>query len=425
MIVGRQAIRTPAPGIEEDPFSTAIRPSTVREVSILDVLLALGPHRRMILIVTLVCAIAGYGLSWLVRPSFTARVVVLPPQQDHSLAAGMMSELSNLGVLGGLAGSGLGMKNQVDLYADLFRSQTVQDGLIKQFNLKHVYGEKYLSRTRKDLTKHSTIKTDLKSNLITITFTDHDPKRAAAVANAYVDQYQDLSQHLAISEASQRRVFFERQMAQAKSQLANAEEALVATEQKTGLVSLDSQERALIASAATLRAQITVKQAEIQSMQAYATPENPQLIQAERSLASLQDQLNKMGAGGDTLGEQFVVPQKKVPKESMEYIRRLRDVKYYQTIFDILARQYEAARLDEAREGELVQVVDPALVPDRKSSPIRLLWAVVALLIGLAVSVSIVLTRATLEWMRRDPDTGRKMIAVRRVWFGGGGSRAA
>lgn len=427
MIVGRQAIRTPAPGIEEDPFATAIGPSgsIVREISILDVLLALGPHRRMILIVTLACAIAGYGLSWLVRPSYTASVVVLPPQQDHTLAASMMSQLSNLGVLGGLAGSGLGMKNQVDLYAALFKTETVQDGLIQQFNLQHVYRQKYLSRTRKELVKHSTIKTDIKSNLITITFTDHDAKRAAAIANAYVDQYRNLSQHLAISEASQRRVFFERQMAQAKNDLADAEEALVATEQKTGLVSLDSQERALIASAAELRAQITVKQAEIQSMQAFATPENPQLVAAERSLASLQGQLNKMGAGGDTLGEQFIVPQKKVPKESMEYIRRLRDVKYYQTIFDILARQYEAAKLDEAREGELVQVVDPALVPDRKSSPIRLLWTIVALLISLAVSISIALTRATLEWMRRDPDTGRKMIAVRRVWLGGGGNRAA
>lgn len=425
MIVGRQAIRTPAPGIEEDPFATAIRPSTVREISILDVLLALGPHRRMVLIVTLACAVAGYAFSWLVRPSYTASVVVLPPQQNQSLASSMMSRLSNLGALGGLAGGGLDLKNQVDLYAALFKTQTVQDGLIRQFDLQRVYDQKYLSRTRKELAKHSSIKTDIKSNLITIAFTDHDARRAAAVANAYVDQYQNLSQHLAISEASQRRVFFERQMNQAKNQLADAEQALVTTEQKTGLVSLDSQERALIASAASLRAQITVKQAEIQSMQAYATPENPQLVSAQRNLASLEDQLNKMGAGGDTVGEQFLVPQGKVPKASMEYIRRLRDVKYYQTIFDILARQYEAARLDEAREGELVQVVDPALVPDRKSSPSRLLWTAVALLIGLAVSVSIVLTRATLEWMRRDPDTGRKMIAVRRIWFGGGGSRAA
>ncbi|MGH9588344.1 MAG: GumC family protein [Acidobacteriaceae bacterium] len=380
MIVGRQGIRAPTPGIEEDAFSTAIRPvaSGVREVSILDVLLALGPHRRMILIVTLVCALAGYGLSWLVRPSYTARIVVLPPQQNESLAAGMMSRLSNLGMLGGLAGSGLDLKNQVDLYAALFQSETVQNGLIKQFNLQQEYRQKYLSRARKELAKHTTVKTDLKSNLITITFTDHNPKRAAAVANAYVGQYRDLSKHLAISEAGQRRAFFQGQMDQARNQLANAEEALVATEQKTGLVSLDSQERALIGSAAALRGQITVKEAEIQSMKAYATSENPQLVEAERSLASLQDQLNKMGAGGDTLGEQFVVPQRKVPKESMEYIRRLRDVKYYQTIFDILARQYEAAKLDEAREGELVQVVDPALMPDRKSSPSRLLWTMVA-----------------------------------------------
>src|SRR6185437_3772626 len=206
MTVGRQGIRTPTPGIEENPFSTAIRPagSAVREVSILDVLLALGPHRRMILIVTLACAVAGYAISWLVRPSYTARIVVLPPQQNQSLAASMMSQLSNLGVLGGLADSGLDIKNRTDLYAALFRTETVQDGLIQQFDLQREYRQKYLSKARKELAKHSTIKTDLKSNLITITFTDHNAKRAAAVANAYVDQYRDLSQHLAISEASQR-----------------------------------------------------------------------------------------------------------------------------------------------------------------------------------------------------------------------------
>lgn len=427
MIVERQAIRTPRPGIEDDPFATVKpRDAGVREVSILDVLLALGPHRRMIFFVVIVGAALGYGLSWLVRPSYTARTVVLPPQQNQSLAASMMSELSSLGALSGLAEGGLGMKNQVDLYAALLKSETVEDGLIKKFDLQHEYKAKYLSQARKGLAKHSTIKTDLKSNLITIAFTDHDPKRAAAVANGYVDEYRDLSQHLAISEASQRRLFFQQQMAQAKQQLDYAEQALVSTEQKTGLVALDSQVRAQIASAAELRAQITVKQAEIQSMQAYATPENPQLIEAQRSVASLQAELNKMGGGGQTVGSEFVVPQAKVPKEGMEYVRRLRDVKYYETIFNILARQFEAAKLDEAREGELVQVVDPALVPDRKSSPIRLLWTVVGLLVGLAASTGFVLTRAMLEWLRRDPETGPKMIAVRRVWFSrGGGKRAA
>lgn len=131
----------------------------------------------------------------------------------------------------------------------------------------------------------------------------------------------------------------------------------------------------------------------------------------------MQDQLNKMGMGGDTIGSQFVVPQTKIPKEGMEYIRRLRDVKYYETVFNILSRQFEAAKLDEAREGELVQVVDPALVPDRKSSPSRALWTAVALLIGLAASVTFFLSRATLEWMHGDPETDRKLVAVRHLWL--------
>jgi uncharacterized protein involved in exopolysaccharide biosynthesis len=415
MNVERHKIR-PLPGGKELP--AAYGPASgKREISMLDLLVALGPYRKMILWVTLAFGLVGLALAWIVRPSYTSEVVLLPPQQQHSMATAMMSQLSSLGDIGGLMSGGLGLKNQVDLYVALFKSETIQDALIKQFDLQKEYKEKYLSNTRKDLEKHTTVKADLKSNLITITFRDHDARRAAAIANGYVQQYRDLSQHLAIGEAAQRRIFFQNQMEQAKNNLAQAEEALVQTEQKTGVVALDSQERALIGSAAALRAEITGKQAQIQSMQAYATPENPQLIEAERSLTALQDELNKMGGGGDTLGQQFMVPQVKVPKEGMEYVRRLRDVKYYTTVFEILARQFEAAKVDEAREGELVQVVDPALVPDRKSSPNRILWTVVALLAGLAVSTAIGLTRASLRWMHRDPETDRKMVAVRRMWM--------
>src|SRR5690348_8468716 len=150
MIVGRQEIRTAPPAVEDDPFAGTPRPRVLtREISILDVLLALGPHKRAIFFVTAVAAILGFAVSWLVRPSYTARIVVLPPQQNHSLAASMMSELSSLGALGGLADSGLGLKNQVDLYAALFKSETIQDGLVKEFNLQREYKDKYLSQARK------------------------------------------------------------------------------------------------------------------------------------------------------------------------------------------------------------------------------------------------------------------------------------
>lgn len=409
---------TPLPGGKELPPPPPGE-SGKREISMLDLLVALGPYRRMILWVTVIFTLTGLALAWIVRPSYTARTVVLPPEKQNSMATAMMSELSSLGAVGGLmsGGLGLGLKNQVDLYVALFKSQTVEDALIKQFDLQREYKEKYLSKARRDLEKHATIKADLKSNLITISFRDHDPRRAAAIANAYVEQYRRLSGNLAIGEAAQRRIFFQNQMVKAKNELANAEEALVQTEQKTGLVALDSQERAQISAAAALRAEITGKQAQIESMQAYATPENPQLIEARRSLAALQDELNKMGGGGDTLGSQFMVPQAKVPKEGMEYVRRLRDVKYYTTVFEILARQFEAAKIDEAREGQVVQVVDPAMVPDRKSSPNRILWTVVALLAGLVVSTGTGLARAALRWMHRDPETDRKLVAVRRMWM--------
>lgn len=419
MIVQRHHSDIPFPQASATP---ALKPAQIaeqssEEISLVDLLLLLGAYRRVILAFTIGFGILGLAAAFIVRPSYTAQTVILPPQQHATLAANMISEITNLGAMNGLASSGLGLKNSTDLYKDLLKSDTIADGLIKKFDLQREYKARYLSSARKALAAHTDIKSETKSTLISISFTDHDPRRAAAIANAYVAQYQLLSQHLAITEAGQRRVFFQREMLQAKNNLAKSEEALVQTEQKTGLVSLDSQERAEIESAAMLSAQITAKQAEIQSMEAFATPQNPQLIEAQRSLASLQGQLDKMGGGGITIGSQFVVPQAKIPREGMEYVRRLRDVKYYTTIFDILARQYESAKLDEAREGELIQVVDPALVPDRRSSPKRLIWTIIALVIGLFVGILTSLMLGGVHQMRLDPEMDNKLHTLRRLWL--------
>jgi uncharacterized protein involved in exopolysaccharide biosynthesis len=252
-----------------------------------------------------------------------------------------------------------------------------------------------------------------KDGMIHISVEDSNPQRAAELANGYVEQFRDLSQHLAISEASQRRLFYEQELEKAKNNLADAEEALKQTEQTTGVIQPDSQERALIESAAALRAQITAREVQIEGMQTYATGENSQLIQAQQELAGLRAQLAKLGGSEATTGDEFIVPKGRVPEVGMEYIRKLRDVKYYETIFDILARQYEVAKLDEAKEGALIQVVDPAVAPDKRSFPKRGLIVIGATVAGFFVGIFLALLQAGVQRLKGDPEATAKLRLLR------------
>ncbi len=385
-------------------------PATV-EVSILDILLVLARHRRLIAWTVFAFTAIGAALAFTRTPVFTAKTVILPPQQSGS-GAGIAAELSSLGALGGLAGGSLGLKNPADQYVALFKSQTVEDAMIRKFDLQRQYKEKLLSITRRDFEADAKVAADTKSGLITISYTDPDPKRAATIANAYVEQYRHLSENLAISEAAQRRLFFQQQLIEAKNNLAGAEEALLKTQKTNGLVEINSQARSLIEAAAQLRAQIAAKQVQIQGMQTFAAQDNAALVQAQQELAGLRAQLSKLGGSGDISGDELIVPGGKVPTATLEYARKVRDVKYNETIFNILARQFEVAKLDEAREGALVQVVDPATPPDWKSAPKRLTWIAVSFVLGLVLSCIWVLMGAAMRLLHRDPETDSKLNAL-------------
>jgi uncharacterized protein involved in exopolysaccharide biosynthesis len=252
-----------------------------------------------------------------------------------------------------------------------------------------------------------------KDGLIHISVEEHDPRRAADLANGYVDQFRDLSQHLAITEASQRRLCFEQQLKQANLNLADAEEALKQTEEKTGLSQLDSQARALIESAAALRAQITAKEVQIQGMQTYAASENAQLIQAQQELDGLHAQLAKLGGSEATPGSGIIPPKGQMTQAGIEYVRKLCDVKYYETIFEILARQFEIAKLDEAKEGALIQVVDPAIPPDKRSSPKRALIVILSTVLGFFIGGFTVFLQAGFHNVKPDPEARNKLANLK------------
>ena len=385
------------------------------EVSFVDLLIVLAERKRLIFLVTIGFAIAAAIVSLLLPVSYTATVTLLPPQQSSSLGAQLASQLGSLGQVAAMAGGGSSLlKNPNELYVGMLRSRTIEDAMIERFGLMQEYHNKYLSDARKSFERHASVEGSGKDALIHITVEDHDPRRAAEIANGYVDQFRNLSQHLAITEAGQRRAFFEQQLKQANQNLANAEEALKLTQQKTGVIQLDSQARALIESAAGLRAQITAKEVQIQGMQTYATGQNAQLVEAQRELDSLRTQLARLGGSGDST-DSIIVPKGQMTESGLEYIRKLRDVKYYETIFDVLARQFEIAKLDEAKEGALIQVVDLAVPPDKKSFPRRGLIVLISTFVGLIAGLIIAFVQIILGRMKNDSEAALKLRSLRKA----------
>jgi len=412
------AIDTGIPVVEREGDIGESRPVSREddEVSLLDLLIILASRKWLIFKITAVFGIVALLISLVLPKRFTAVATVLPPQQNSSLSSMLASQLGgSLGSLAVLAGGSSGvLKNPNDMYVAMFKSQTVEDGVIQQFGLMKEYKAKRLSDARNALEHNFTINGNNKDGLLHISVKNKNPERAAALANGWIDQFRKLSESLAITEASQRRLFFGNQLQQAKDNLTNAEEALKETEQKTGIIQVGAQASALIQSAAILRAQIGAKQVQLQALRSYATNENSNVVELQQELNSLQAQLAKLGGSGDVSSAGLILPKGKVPEAGLEYTRKLRDVEYQQTLFEILARQFELAKLDEAKEGAVIQVVDPALPPDRKSFPKRGLITIIAAILGFIVAVVFALTQAALERLREDPEHNAKLDLLLR-----------
>ena len=204
---------------------------------LLDLLIVLARRKRILLQATLAAGVLATGVSLLLPNRYTATVKILPPQPSQSLASAMMGQLGTLGPIAALAQKDLGLKNPNDLYAGMLRSRTAEDGLIRRFDLLRVYRDRYMTDARRDLEDATSVALG-KEGFVGISVEDKDRRRASEMANAYVEELRQLTQNLAVTEAGQRRMFFEQQLELAKNRLADAEQALKETEQKTGLIQI-------------------------------------------------------------------------------------------------------------------------------------------------------------------------------------------
>jgi uncharacterized protein involved in exopolysaccharide biosynthesis len=378
--------------------TTPISDEAEDDISLLDLLQTVVDNLRLLVLGPLAVGLAALGISFAVAPTFTATVKFLPPQQQQSAAASM---LASLGGLGGLAGAAAGLKNPADQYLAFMKSNRVQDSLIERFNLQDRYETKFKADTRMALTG-STRATSGKDGLISVEVDDKNPQFAADLANAHVEELQKLLSKLAVTEAQQRRLFFEKQLGQVKDKMVAAEQALRATG-VSGSV-LKSNPTAALAGVAALQAQVTAQEVKVGAMRGYLAETAPDFKQAMNELANLRAQLAKQ--------------EKDQPAASGQgdYVAKYREFKYQETLFDLFAKQFEVAKIDESREGAVIQVLDAAQAPEKKAKPKKALIAIMATLAAGFALLLFVFIRQALRNAGQDSESAHKLSALKTSW---------
>jgi tyrosine-protein kinase Etk/Wzc len=383
------------------------------EFDLLDLLLVMAERKSTIILATVIGFFLFMVLVLLMHPTFTAKAVILPPQQGQSSTA-LVSQLGSLAALTGL-GSSSGVKDPNDLYLAVLQSNTVEDGLIKRLNLMEAYHAKKLSEARIKLAAASKFVSE-KGGMISITVKDGEPHRAAQIANAYVDELHNINSRLIIGEASVRRNFFSQQLALAKDRLTDAEIALQQTEESTGAISPMGQTGVMISQVAALQGQIITREVQLDALRTSSTDQNPDVIRLNTEIEGLRHQLSQLESlqKGRKPGD-ISLSTRALPKDQVDYLRKQRDVQYHTLIFDLIARQFEAARLDEAKASPVIQVLDPAEPPDRKSGPFRALWCLAGCVLGFLYGCTRVIGSYVYSRVVADPVNAEKLGQFRRA----------
>jgi uncharacterized protein involved in exopolysaccharide biosynthesis len=365
------------------------------EINLLDLLQVIADNIKLLTLGPLAVGVTALGISFAIPPTFTAKTQFLPPQQQQSAAASM---LASLGALGGLAGAASGLKNPGDQYVAYLKSNSVQDALIERFKLIERYEVDFKDDARKELSNNARI-TNGKEGLISIEVDDKDPQTSADIANAHIEELGRLMERLAVTEAQQRRLFFEEQLNQTKDRLTEAEQALKATGINSNVIK--SSPEAAVQGIAALKANVTAQEVKIASMRGFLTETAPEFKQALNELSALRAQLAR--------AEQ----EEPASNHQSDYIARYREFKYQETLFELFAKQYELAKVDESREGAVIQVVDQAQAPEHKSKPKKALIAVLATLASGFGLLLFVFFRQALRNASQSPESSTKMVQIK------------
>jgi capsule polysaccharide export protein KpsE/RkpR len=390
IVSGREVLEPLSNGVPENDALPPPEGGTTRN------LWKIWRERRLLGKIALRALLVSTLVAFLIPNSFESVTRVLPSDSiPHT--GGMLSALAGLSgsSSGGsssslldIAGEALGTKNNGALYVALLHSRTVHENLVRRFNLMKVYHARYLEGARKTLEKNTEISEDRKSFVITLTVTDHDRERARGIAQGYIEELNNLLSHVTTSSAGQQRSFLEQRLLQVKKDLETAERNFSQYASKNATLDLPEQTRAMVESGAILEAQVIAAQSEVEGLQQIYTSNNVRVRTAQARLSELQRKLQQMGGAADGApsgtssaatpnssganDQQLYPPIRQLPLLGVEWADLYREVKVEETVFQLLTTQYELARMEEARETPVLNVVDPASLPERKSFPPRL-----------------------------------------------------
>jgi tyrosine-protein kinase Etk/Wzc len=369
-------------------------------------------RKKMIAGITFAFALITAGISLTMTPIYKAETKILPPQQSSSgISSQALSRLS--GGASGLISSSLGITSQNALYTGMLKSRTIYDGIIDKFGLMELYKAKYREDARAKLANSVVIQSG-KDGLISVSVMNKDPKLAADIANAFIEELKEITQTLAVTEASKRRLFFEEQLTKVKEDLLKSEDAMQGLQEKTGAISMEEQAKAVIESIAGLRAQIAAKEVELKVMKTYTEPRNPDLQKSEETLRGMKEELQKLetksGENADPLA-----PTGRLPGIGADYTRKLRELKYQETLFELIANQYEISRVDEAKDAIIIQVLDKAVPPDTRAKPKRTSMVAAATFSGFFIAILAAFLMEFVENASGDKKN-RKMIELIRKY---------
>jgi uncharacterized protein involved in exopolysaccharide biosynthesis len=356
----------------------------------------LWTRRRFLLRATGTGFMLAAIVAFLIPKTYKATARLMPPDNQNNSALAMLAAVGGGGTMGGLAGDLLGMKSTGDLFIGVLRSSTVEDRLVDKFDLRKVYHTSFYDSARATLESNTQISEDRKSGIISIDVFDRDPKRAAAIAQAYVEELNGAISDLSTSSARRERIFLEERLKAVKQDLDNASEDLGRFSSKHATLDVQQQGRAMLEGAANVQGQLIAAESELQGLRQMYSDNNVRVRALQARIADLKQSMQKIGgapvsdtkpdkAGADADGIPSI---RRLPVLGVQWSDLYRRTRIQEAVFETLSKQYELAKVQEAKEIPTVKVLDPPKVPERKFGPPRLVIGVLGTLISFLLSVS-------------------------------------
>lgn len=373
-------------------------------------------HRRLIFRGAVCAAVASALIALLIPVRFQSSTRLMPPDSLSSSGLGMVAAMAGRAGADGISGIAsdlLGVKSSGALFVGILGSETVQDALIDEFHLKTVYHDSKIEDARKDLAAHTDVSEDRKSGIITISVTDHDPKRAAAMARSYVDELDRLVAQVSTSSARRERVFLEGRLQDVKTDLDVAARNFSDFASKNTAIDIPEQGKAMVEAAASLQGELIAAQSELSGLRAIYSDQNVRVRSVEARVEELNKKLNELGGAqvGNGKDDNSLYPSiRKLPLLGVTYADLYRQTKIQETVYELLTQQYELAKVEEAKEIPTVKVLDAAMVPTKKTFPPRSVIVILGMMFGTAVGMTWVLAKR--QWDAAEASDPRKAFAM-------------